>query len=226
MPTPHPRRQVLLRSVDRGLQRDRPVRRPDPEAPRRRPRRREARRDRAYGLTFHDDDLFAFGSTDAERQTQIDRLKGALADTGLIVPMATTNLFSAPVFKDAASPRTIARCVASPSASSSATSTSPPSSVRRPTSPGAAARARVRLGEGHPRRARPLQGVVRLPRPVRARPGLRHPLRDRAQAQRAPPRRHPAPDGRPRARLHQRARAPPSSSASTPPRSATSRWRA
>lgn len=54
----------------------------------------------AYGLTFHDDDLFAFGSTDAERQTQIDRLKQALADTGLIVPMATTNLFSAPVFKD------------------------------------------------------------------------------------------------------------------------------
>jgi hypothetical protein len=29
----------------------------------------------AYGLTFHDDDLFAFGSTDAERQKQIDRLK-------------------------------------------------------------------------------------------------------------------------------------------------------
>ncbi|WP_261165117.1 xylose isomerase [Microbacterium sp. Marseille-Q6965] len=54
----------------------------------------------AYGLTFHDDDLFAFGSTDAERQQQIDRLKQALADTGLIVPMVTTNLFSAPVFKD------------------------------------------------------------------------------------------------------------------------------
>lgn len=54
----------------------------------------------AYGVTFHDDDLFAFGSTDAERQTQIDRLKGALADTGLVVPMVTTNLFSAPVFKD------------------------------------------------------------------------------------------------------------------------------
>ena len=54
----------------------------------------------AYGLTFHDDDLFAFGSTDAERQKQIDRLKKALADTGLIVPMVTTNLFSAPVFKD------------------------------------------------------------------------------------------------------------------------------
>jgi xylose isomerase len=54
----------------------------------------------AMGLTFHDDDLFAFGSTDAERQKEIDRLKGALADTGLIVPMVTTNLFSAPVFKD------------------------------------------------------------------------------------------------------------------------------
>ncbi|WP_349899639.1 xylose isomerase [Parafrigoribacterium soli] len=54
----------------------------------------------AYGLTFHDDDLFPFGSTDAERQKQIDRLKQALADTGLIIPMVTTNLFSAPVFKD------------------------------------------------------------------------------------------------------------------------------
>ena len=54
----------------------------------------------AYGLTFHDDDLFAFGSSDADRQKQIDRLKGALADTGLIIPMVTTNLFSQPVFKD------------------------------------------------------------------------------------------------------------------------------
>lgn len=54
----------------------------------------------AYGLTFHDDDLFAFGSTDAERQHQIDRLKGALESTGMKVPMVTTNLFSAPVFKD------------------------------------------------------------------------------------------------------------------------------
>ena len=54
----------------------------------------------AYGLTFHDDDLFPFASTDAERQREIDRLKQVLADTGLIVPMVTTNLFSAPVFKD------------------------------------------------------------------------------------------------------------------------------
>ncbi|MEO6828077.1 MAG: xylose isomerase [Microbacteriaceae bacterium] len=54
----------------------------------------------AYGLTFHDNDLFPFGSTDAQRQNQIDRLTQALADTGLIVPMITTNLFSQPVFKD------------------------------------------------------------------------------------------------------------------------------
>ncbi|MCW5953352.1 MAG: xylose isomerase [Propionibacteriaceae bacterium] len=54
----------------------------------------------AYGLTFHDDDLFAFGSTEDERRHQIDRLKGALEATGLKVPMITTNLFSHPVFKD------------------------------------------------------------------------------------------------------------------------------
>ncbi len=54
----------------------------------------------AYGLTFHDDDLFPFGSDDAARQKEIDRLKGALEATGLKIPMVTTNLFSAPVFKD------------------------------------------------------------------------------------------------------------------------------
>ncbi|WGD37197.1 xylose isomerase [Lysinibacter sp. HNR] len=54
----------------------------------------------AYGITFHDDDLFAFGSSEAERQKQINRLTQALSDTGLVVPMVTTNLFSAPVFKD------------------------------------------------------------------------------------------------------------------------------
>lgn len=54
----------------------------------------------AYGLTFHDDDLFAFGASEAERRTQIDRLKAACEATGLKVPMITTNLFSQPVFKD------------------------------------------------------------------------------------------------------------------------------
>jgi xylose isomerase len=54
----------------------------------------------AYGLTLHDDDLFAFGSSDADRQAAIDRLKSALARSGLVVPMVTTNLFTQPVFKD------------------------------------------------------------------------------------------------------------------------------
>lgn len=54
----------------------------------------------AYGMTLHDDDLFDFGSSDAARRHEIDRLKGALAATGLKMPMVTTNLFSHPVFKD------------------------------------------------------------------------------------------------------------------------------
>ena len=54
----------------------------------------------AYGLTFHDNDLFPFEATDAERTAQIDRLTKVLADTGVTVPMITTNLFSHPVFKD------------------------------------------------------------------------------------------------------------------------------
>ena len=56
----------------------------------------------AYGVTFHDDDLIPFGSNDADRQSHIDRFKVALATSGMKVPMATTNLFSHPVFKDGA----------------------------------------------------------------------------------------------------------------------------
>ena len=56
----------------------------------------------AYGVTFHDDDLIPFGSDDANRRAHIDRFKKALAETGMKVPMATTNLFSHPVFKDGA----------------------------------------------------------------------------------------------------------------------------
>jgi xylose isomerase len=55
-----------------------------------------------YGVTFHDDDLIPFGSDDSSRRTHIDRFKKALSDTGMKVPMATTNLFTHPVFKDGA----------------------------------------------------------------------------------------------------------------------------
>lgn len=56
----------------------------------------------AYGVTFHDDDLIPFGSDDSTRRGHIDRFKKALAETGMKVPMATTNLFTHPVFKDGA----------------------------------------------------------------------------------------------------------------------------
>src|SRR3954471_980294 len=56
----------------------------------------------AAGVTFHDDDLIPFGADQGTREKSITRFKEALAETGLIVPMATTNLFTHPVFKDGA----------------------------------------------------------------------------------------------------------------------------
>jgi len=56
----------------------------------------------AYGLTFHDDDLVPFTLDDEARTAGIERFKKALADTGMVVPMATTNTFTHPVFKDGA----------------------------------------------------------------------------------------------------------------------------
>ncbi len=54
----------------------------------------------AYGVTFHDDDLIPFGSSDGERDKLIARFKDALGETDMQVPMMTTNLFTHPVFKD------------------------------------------------------------------------------------------------------------------------------
>ncbi|MEU8235192.1 xylose isomerase [Actinoplanes sp. NPDC048967] len=54
----------------------------------------------AYGITFHDDDLVPFGSDASTRDGIIANFKKALEETGLIVPMVTTNLFTHPVFKD------------------------------------------------------------------------------------------------------------------------------
>jgi xylose isomerase len=56
----------------------------------------------AYGITFHDDDLVPFGSDASTREKTIERFKQALAETGLVVPMATTNTFFYPVFKEGA----------------------------------------------------------------------------------------------------------------------------
>ena len=51
----------------------------------------------AAAVSFHDDDLVP---DDSRRQQVLERFTKALADTGLVVEMATTNLFSHPVFKD------------------------------------------------------------------------------------------------------------------------------
>lgn len=56
----------------------------------------------AYGVNFHDNDLVPIDATPSERDQIVAKFKKALNDTGLVVPMATTNLFSAPVFKDGA----------------------------------------------------------------------------------------------------------------------------
>jgi xylose isomerase len=54
----------------------------------------------AWGITFHDNDVFPFGSNTQERLDHLAPFRKALADTGLVVPMVTTNLFSHPVFRD------------------------------------------------------------------------------------------------------------------------------
>lgn len=56
----------------------------------------------AYGVNFHDDDLVPPGSSVAERDQIVTGFQRALEEHGLRVPMATTNLFSQPIFKDGA----------------------------------------------------------------------------------------------------------------------------
>jgi len=54
----------------------------------------------AYGVNFHDNDVIPFGVDADERQRIIERFKKGLAESGLVVTTATTNLFTHPVFKD------------------------------------------------------------------------------------------------------------------------------
>ncbi|WP_328738732.1 xylose isomerase [Streptomyces erythrochromogenes] len=56
----------------------------------------------AYGVTFHDDDLIPFAAGGTAREQAVKRFRTALDTAGLKVPMATTNLFTHPVFKDGA----------------------------------------------------------------------------------------------------------------------------
>jgi xylose isomerase len=56
----------------------------------------------AWGVNLHDNDLVPIDATPAERDRIVGDFRRALDATGLVVPMATTNLFWDPVFKDGA----------------------------------------------------------------------------------------------------------------------------
>ena len=56
----------------------------------------------AWGVNFHDNDLVPITATPAERDKIVRDFKQALAETGIVVPMATTNLFTDPAFRDGA----------------------------------------------------------------------------------------------------------------------------
>jgi xylose isomerase len=56
----------------------------------------------AWGINFHDNDLVPFDATAQERDRIVRDFKQALNDYGMVVPMATTNLFYHPAFKDGA----------------------------------------------------------------------------------------------------------------------------
>ena len=56
----------------------------------------------AWGVNLHDNDLVPFGASAADRDRIVKDFKAALGDCGMVVPMATTNLFSHPIFKDGA----------------------------------------------------------------------------------------------------------------------------
>jgi len=56
----------------------------------------------AYGVNLHDEDLIPFDATPGDRDRILREFKGALSETGMKVPMATTNLFSQPVFREGA----------------------------------------------------------------------------------------------------------------------------
>lgn len=54
----------------------------------------------AWGITFHDNDVFPFDASQAERDRIIGRLRDACEANGIVVEMVTTNTFTHPIFKD------------------------------------------------------------------------------------------------------------------------------
>ena len=56
----------------------------------------------AYGVNLHDEDLVPRDAKPSERDRIVRDFKQALAQSGMKVPMATTNLFTDPAFRDGA----------------------------------------------------------------------------------------------------------------------------
>ena len=56
----------------------------------------------AWGVNLHDNDLIPIDATPSEQDQIKSEFHKVLAETGLVVPMATTNLFTDPIFKDGA----------------------------------------------------------------------------------------------------------------------------
>lgn len=56
----------------------------------------------AWGVNFHDNDLVPIDATPLERDKIVTEFRKALDETGIVVPMATTNLFADPAFRDGA----------------------------------------------------------------------------------------------------------------------------
>jgi xylose isomerase len=56
----------------------------------------------AYGISLHDNDLVPFGASASERDSIVRQFRKTLDETGMVVAMATTNLFGHPIFKDGA----------------------------------------------------------------------------------------------------------------------------
>ena len=177
----------------------------------------------AYGITFHDNDLFPFGSlrrrAPARNRPAHGRAEGHRDDhpDGHHQPVQPPGLQGRRLHQQR--PR---RASLRPAQGAAQHRPRRRARCRRRSSCGAAARARVRRRQGHPRRPGALPRGREPARRVRHGQGLRHPVRHRAQAERAP-RRHPAAHPRAtRSRSSKRSSAP-NWWASTP-RSGTSRW--
>ena len=160
----------------------------------------------AYGVNLHDDDLIPFDATAADRDRIVREFKGALAETGMKVPMATTNLFSQPVFREGAFTSNDSGVRALRAAEDDAVDRP----RRRPGRVdlrvlGRPRRRRDRRREGSARRREALPRGDELPLRVRARQRLRPQVRARGQAQRTARRHLPAHD-RPHAGVHLHAR--------------------